>query len=120
MNHEVHKLAIALAAAFLIPGIGYVMGLLWSNSAAKAFGTRPDRQIRKLAATFFLALPMFLLAVYVRFDFDGLRDWWLQSPLLVTVVALLLLVPLPAFLIRTIVKVWRTGDYSPEARLGRS
>lgn len=120
MTHEVHKLAIALASAFLIPGIGYVMGLLWSNSVAKVFGTRPDPQIRKLGTTFFLALPIFLLAVYVRFDFDGLRDWWLQSPVLVTVVTLLLFIPLPALLIRTIIRVWRTGNHSPKARLGHS
>ena len=118
MTHELHKLAIALAAAFLIPGIGYVMSLLWSNSVARVFGTRPDPQIRKLGATFFLALPIFLLTVYVRFDFDGLRDWWLQSPVLATVVAVLLFIPLPAFLIRTIIRLWRTADRSPKARLG--
>ncbi len=105
MTNEIYKFAIVLAFAFIIPIIGYLIGLMWSNSVAKVFGVPPNPKLRKLAATFFLGLPIFVLATYVRLDFGGLRDSWLQSPVLLTAVALLFLVLVPALLIRAIIKL---------------
>ena len=107
---------MVLAFAFIVPVIGYLVGLMWSNSVAKVFGVPPNPKLRKLAATLFLGLPIFVLAAYVQLDFDGLRDWWLQSPVLVTAVVLLFLVLVPALLIRAIIKVWHTGDHAPNVQ----
>lgn len=116
MSNEIHKVAMALGAAFIIPGIGYLIGNAWSNSVAKVFGVPPNPKLRKLAATFFLGLPVFMLATYVRLDFDGLRDWWLQAPVLVSIVALLFLVLIPILLIRAIVRVWHPDHHGPDVR----
>src|SRR5689334_21414889 len=110
MSYEVYKFAVVLAFAFIVPFVGYLIGLVWSNSVAKLFGVPPNPKMRRLAATFFLGLPIFALATYVQLDFNGLRDWWLQSPILVTVVVLLFLVLAPALLIRGIIRIWRRPD----------
>ncbi|HZP64123.1 MAG TPA: hypothetical protein VFB28_11960 [Terriglobales bacterium] len=114
MPHELEKLAIALGAAFIVPGIGYAVGTAWTNFVEKTFGRGPDPRLRKLASTFFLGLPVFLLASYVRFDFDGLHDWWLQAPVLVTVLLLLVLILLPALLATAIVRIWRADSHSQD------
>jgi len=106
-NENIHKLAILLVFAFIVPAIGYLAGVMWSNSVAKIFGVPPNPKLRKLAVTFFLGLPVFTLATFVRFDYEDLWAWWNQSRYGVSILGLVLLVFLPGLLIRAIVKVWR-------------
>jgi hypothetical protein len=46
----------------------------------------------------------------VHLGYDGLREWWIQSPVLVTAVALLLLVLVPALLLWAIIRLWRGAE----------
>jgi hypothetical protein len=108
MTNEINKLAMVLAFAFIVPVIGYLIAVMWSNCVAKVFGVPPNPKVRRLVTTLFLGLPVFGLATYVRLDLDGLRDWWLQSPVLVSVVALFLVL-VPALLVRAIIRLWAGG-----------
>ena len=104
-NHF-HRLLVAVLGAFLVPFIGYLLGLLWSKSIATISGVPPNQTLRKASATFFLALPVFFLSVIVRLDYQSLRSWYLSSPLIVAAMGFLILVVCPLVLVYVIYRLW--------------
>jgi hypothetical protein len=112
MEENIRKLGMMLAFAFIIPIIGYLFGVMWSNSIAKLFGVPPNPTLRKLAVSFFLLFPVLSLAIFVKLDYDELGDWWHHSPYLVSALGLILFVLLPWLLIVGVIKVWRS-DANP-------
>ena len=106
-NNHIQKLLIALAFALLTPAIGYLVGVMWSAGVAKALGLPPSLRNRRLWATFCLAAVLFLVASIAWVGYDDFRLWWLDSPLVLLVVAVLVFVLVPALVVTLIVRLWR-------------
>lgn len=107
LNDNLQKIAWILGISCVVPALGYFLGLSSSNLIAKLFGVRPNPKLRKMAATFFLALPVFSLFSFARIDRDGLHEWYTQSPVLATTSLVLFLIVGPVLLAVAIINVWR-------------
>jgi hypothetical protein len=110
---HIQKLLIAAAFALVTPGIGYLIGLMWSNAVAKAFGSPPNPKNRRVWATFCLASTIFLLCSVGWLGSDVLHDWWIESPLSVSAFGVVCFVVLPAALILLIARIWRPPRRAP-------
>jgi hypothetical protein len=113
---QTQKLAYLLVFAFAVPAVGYVFGRLWSASVSKRFGGATNPKVERIARTFFLALPIFVICTYVRDDFENLEVWWRVSPLLVSGLALLFLGIIPLVLGVMIYRLWAGGRVAEPSR----
>jgi hypothetical protein len=112
-NEHFNKLLIATAFAFLVPAIAYLVGLLWSGCVERFFGGPVETKSLKVWATICISLPIVLLAGIVHVGFEDLCNWWHESPLIASMVFLVVFIAVPLLLVRTIIALWRrSGDPS--------
>lgn len=101
---------IVAVSAFFVPVIGYFVSVTWSSFVTRLLGSTPDPRLRRLVATFYLGLPIFIWITYVRLDFDDLRQWWSVAPITVSLLGLFFLAIVPVVLIWQIIAIWRSED----------
>lgn len=112
METDISKFESALAVAFLLPAVGFFMGMIWG----KMVGGWRNPRIRKGWITVCLVLPIVFLGMIVKFGFASLRTLWVESPLSFSVAYIFLGVVVPVLLITAVVRVWhrrRDRDESP-------
>ncbi len=102
METDTAKLAYALAFTFLVPIVGYMVGIAWNKTVGA------PHQVNKAWTTFCLAVPIIGLAMFAKIDSDLLRRLWSNSPYLVVVCMIVFGVLIPGALIAAIVRLWRT------------
>jgi hypothetical protein len=117
MNDHVQRLLIATGFSFLMPGAGYLIGLLWSSGISRVFGVPPSPKYRRLWSVFCLASPIFLLGSTVGMGFEDLHVWWIESPYMASGFFLLLFALIPLLLVVVIIRVWHqaNGDASKKS-----
>ncbi len=104
MKTDASKLAFGLAVAFILPAIGFLVGMVWDRMV----GGWQVPNIRRGWTTFCLILPIVFLAMMVRFGFYTLRALWLGSPFLFSVIFVFFGVLVPTGLIFVSIHIWRS------------
>ena len=109
MSEHLHNLIFGLAAAFVLPAICFLLGMIWS----KLIGGWQDLKFRRWWTTFCLALPFVFLAMMTKRmaadNFEALRRVWSAEPfhlITITTVAALLSV----IVVVAMVRLWRTSQ----------
>src|SRR5438445_8047168 len=108
MGTDLSKLAFALAAAFVLPAIDYIIGASWNKLVGGALQVGPDLKINKVWASFCLLGPIICIGMIVKLGFENLRAVWLESPFLSSIVFLFFGILVPAGLIAVIIRLWRS------------
>jgi hypothetical protein len=103
METDITKLAYALAFTFLIPIVGYMIGIAWNKTVGA------PQQINRAWTTFCLAVPIIGLVMFAKVDSDLLRRLWSNSRYLVVVCVVVFGLLIPGALITAIVRLWRTS-----------
>ena len=109
MQTDLAKFVAALAAAFAIPLLTFLLGVVWSKFVG---GWRSPR-IGKGWATACLAMPIVILAMILRFGYESLRTLWAGSPVVFSFLYLVVGLLIPAALIVSIVRLWRPDANPP-------
>ncbi len=108
MQTDLSKVALALAAAFLLPAIGYLVGITWNTAVNRTFGVSDQNHgMSKVWTTVYLLMPIAILGVMVKSHFDLIERLWRDSPLVTSIAYLLVGILVPAGLIAVIVRLWR-------------
>jgi hypothetical protein len=109
MSGHLHNLIFGLAAAFVLPLVGFAVGMVFS----KVIGGWQDSNIRRWWTTFCLVMPFVFLGMMTKRmaedGFEGLRASWSADPLilfLIIAVAALL----SASVVIAIVRLWCTSQ----------
>jgi hypothetical protein len=102
MQTDISKLAFGLAAAFVLPIIGYVVGIFWFKVVGGSFP-----KIDRAWATFCLFMPIVFLGMIVKLGFEAVRSVWTESPFFASAAYLAFGLIVPAGLIYIIVRLWR-------------
>jgi hypothetical protein len=103
MEAEISKIESALAVAFLLPAVCFVIGMIWG----KMVGGWRNATLRKGWITFCLVLPIVFLGMILKFGYATLRGVWLQSPFLSSVAYTFVGIVVPALLIAAAMRLWR-------------
>jgi len=109
MSDHLHNLIFGLAAAFVLPVIGFAVGVVFS----KVIGGWRDSRIRRWWTTFCLAMPFVFLGMMTKRmaedHFEGLRASWSVEPfVLVLIIGLAAL--LSAVVVVAMIRLWRTSQ----------
>ncbi|MGO9209170.1 MAG: hypothetical protein ACLPXM_17110 [Terriglobales bacterium] len=109
MSEHLHNLIFGLAAAFVLPAICFLLGMIWS----KLIGGPQDLKFRRWWTTFCLALPFVFLAMMIKRmaadHFEGLQASWFAEPfLLLLVIGLAVL--LSAVVVVAMIRLWHTSQ----------
>jgi len=106
MKTDPYKLLIALAAAFILPAITYIIGASWNNIVGRALHVNPDSKINRLWTTCCLLSPIIFIGMIVKFGFETLRAVWLNSPYLSSIIFILVGIVVPIGIIGIVVNLW--------------
>lgn len=100
-------LAFLVVVAFTFPVLLYLLMRIWEFIVDRTFGTPPDLRLRKIPVSVCLAFPVITLLMFVQIGFDRFQRWWVESPYLVSALALFFFGVVPVLLGRMIVRIWR-------------
>jgi uncharacterized membrane protein YdjX (TVP38/TMEM64 family) len=89
------------------------MGVVWGKLVARVFGIPPSPKSRKMWATVCLVMPIWVVVSILRKDYDDLREWWVQTPAIVSLSFLLVVVIVFAVLTWVAIRLWRAGERAP-------
>jgi biotin transporter BioY len=106
METDLHRLGISLGFAFGFPIIVYATGMAWNKISGA------PRKVKKVWATFCLALPIAALAMLVHPSV--LARLWATSPSVLLLLGFVFGGCAPAVLITAIARLWRTR--TPDSR----
>jgi hypothetical protein len=106
MSEHLHNLTFGLAVAFILPAIGFAVGVVFS----KFIGGWRDFNIRRWWTTFCLLLPFVFLGMMINRmaedHFEGLRASWAIEPYML-VLMIVLTVLLGGAAVVTMIRLWR-------------
>jgi hypothetical protein len=106
-TNQLKVVASFVLFSFTFPIVLYVLMRFHYFIVDGNFRTPPNELPRKLADSVCLALPVISLLMFVQMGFADFQRWWLDSPFVVSGLALLFFGVAPAILGRAIVRVWR-------------
>jgi len=103
VDTPLYKLGLAIATAFIMPAVAYVVGLGWMTLTRLWEVERTWRMICVL-------LPIFVFGMMLAVRFDIIRGAWEQSPALASIIYVVVGIGTPCALIPIALRLWRTPD----------
>jgi len=101
MYTDVYELGVGIGMAFIMPIVGYIVGLVW-------LGITGNRNLERSWRMCCIMMPVVFLGLKSALQFDLIKGVWRQWPALAVIIYSVVGILIPAGLIRGFMHLWRT------------